>query len=105
MPVPFAMISPVEETVTVEAVKPSGKTVVAPPMVAAMLNPQRAHALSSDIVAMKAVADCNISGGAGKIPFICFDLAGGANIAGSNVLIGQAGGHLGAVGIFWEVEK
>ena len=31
--------------------------------------------------------------GAGKIPFICFDLAGGANIAGSNVLIGQAGGQ------------
>ncbi len=32
--------------------------------------------------------------GAGKIPFICFDLAGGANIAGSNVLVGQAGGQL-----------
>ncbi|MCH7829012.1 MAG: general secretion pathway protein GspF [Proteobacteria bacterium] len=31
--------------------------------------------------------------GAGKIPFICFDLAGGANIAGSNVLIGQSGGQ------------
>ena len=34
------------------------------------------------------------SAGAGKIPFICFDLAGGANIAGSNVLIGQKGGQL-----------
>ncbi len=32
--------------------------------------------------------------GAGKIPFICFDLAGGANIAGSNVLVGQQGGQL-----------
>jgi hypothetical protein len=32
--------------------------------------------------------------GNGKIPFICFDLAGGANIAGSNVLIGQQGGQL-----------
>ncbi len=32
--------------------------------------------------------------GAGKIPFICFDLAGGANIAGSNVLIGGSGGQL-----------
>ena len=31
--------------------------------------------------------------GAGKIPFICFDLAGGANIAGSNVLIGKEGGQ------------
>ena len=28
-----------------------------------------------------------------KIPFICFDLAGGANLAGSNVLVGQAGGQ------------
>ncbi len=37
---------------------------------------------------------CQISTvGAGKIPFICFDLAGGANIAGSNVLIGQQGGQ------------
>ncbi len=37
---------------------------------------------------------CEIAtNGAGKIPFICFDLAGGANIAGSNVLIGQEGGQ------------
>jgi len=37
---------------------------------------------------------CDISTtGGGKIPFICFDLAGGANIAGSNVLIGQEGGQ------------
>ena len=37
---------------------------------------------------------CQIaSNGAGKIPFICFDLAGGANIAGSNVLMGQEGGQ------------
>lgn len=39
--------------------------------------------------------DCGIKAmGAGKIPFICFDLSGGANIAGSNVLIGQKGGQL-----------
>lgn len=31
--------------------------------------------------------------GAGKIPFICFDLAGGANIAGSNVLVGREDGQ------------
>ncbi|HSG59450.1 MAG TPA: hypothetical protein VLA06_07955 [Woeseiaceae bacterium] len=38
---------------------------------------------------------CQIAtNGAGKIPFICFDLAGGANIAGSNVLVGQEGGQL-----------
>lgn len=29
-----------------------------------------------------------------KVPFLCFDLAGGANIAGSNVLVGGAGGQL-----------
>ncbi len=35
-----------------------------------------------------AVTACNITAGAGMIPFICFDLAGGGNIAGSNVLVG-----------------
>ena len=39
-------------------------------------------------------AACNITPGAGKIPFICFDLAGGANIAGSNVLVGGPGGQM-----------
>jgi hypothetical protein len=37
---------------------------------------------------------CGITTGASKIPFICFDLSGGANIAGSNVLIGKQGGQL-----------
>ena len=38
---------------------------------------------------------CQIAtNGAAKIPFICFDLAGGANIAGSNVLVGQEGGQM-----------
>lgn len=32
--------------------------------------------------------------GAGKIPFICFDLAGGSSTAGSNVLVGREGGQL-----------
>ena len=36
---------------------------------------------------------CGITNGAGKIPFICFDLAGGANMAGSNVLVGGPGGQ------------
>lgn len=69
-------------------------TVLVPGGVAALLNPSRARAdLASDILAMKAAADCNISTGNGKIPFICFDLAGGASIGGSNVLVGQAGGQ------------
>ncbi|MEM9102670.1 MAG: hypothetical protein AAGB12_10135 [Pseudomonadota bacterium] len=57
-------------------------------------NPLEAQAaLSSDLEALK--AGCGIATqGAGKIPFICFDLAGGANIAGSNVLVGQGGGQL-----------
>ncbi len=56
-------------------------------------NPRLADAaLSGDLAAQ--LQGCNISiNGANKIPFICFDLAGGANIAGSNVLIGQEGGQ------------
>ena len=55
-------------------------------------NPRDAMALSPDLDAM--VNACQIGGaGANKIPFICFDLAGGANIAGSNVLVGKEGGQ------------
>lgn len=55
-------------------------------------SPKQAHAaLSGDIDAM--LADCGVTDGAGKIPFICFDLAGGANVAGSNVLVGGSGGQ------------
>lgn len=50
-------------------------------------------ALSPDLQALK--QSCGIAvQGAGKIPFICFDLSGGANIAGSNVLIGGQGGQM-----------
>jgi hypothetical protein len=56
-------------------------------------NPRAAQAaLSSDLQAL--TSSCGIVAGAGLIPFIAFDLAGGANIAGSNVLIGQGGGQL-----------
>ncbi len=55
-----------------------------------LMNP--AYALSPDIQAK--LAPCNITSGAGKIPFIAFDLAGGANIAGSNVLVGGAAGQM-----------
>ena len=57
-------------------------------------NPRLAHAaLSADLEALK--SGCGIATqGAGKIPFIVFDLAGGANIAGSNVLVGGRGGQL-----------
>jgi hypothetical protein len=72
-------------------------TVVAPAILGALLSPRRAQAALSDD--MRFLADpandiCNIQQGAGRIPFICFDLAGGANIAGSNVLVGKEGGQL-----------
>ncbi len=51
-----------------------------------------AHHLSPDLDTQLAVP-CQITDGAGKIPFICFDLAGGANISGSNVLVGRSGGQ------------
>ncbi len=56
-------------------------------------NPRAAYAaLSGDIATLR--DNCGIvTAGAGKVPFICFDLAGGANIAGSNVLVGGAGGQ------------
>jgi hypothetical protein len=56
-------------------------------------NPRAAMAaLSPDLLALR--SSCNIRvAGANKIPFICFDLAGGANIAGSNVLVGGRGGQ------------
>jgi hypothetical protein len=54
---------------------------------------QQTVQLSSDLVAARQA--CGIAAqGNGKIPFIAFDLAGGANFAGSNVLIGQRGGQL-----------
>lgn len=57
-------------------------------------NPRQAFAeLSPDLELLK--NECGLAAaGAGRIPFICFDLAGGANIAGSNVLVGQQGGQL-----------
>lgn len=39
-------------------------------------------------------ADCGAGALLNKTPFICIDLAGGANIAGSNVIVGKAGGQL-----------
>jgi hypothetical protein len=68
-------------------------SVVAPTLLGALASPRAAHAtLATDINNL--LTTCNISTGAGKIPFICFDLAGGGNIAGSNVLVGGAGGQL-----------
>jgi len=57
-------------------------------------NPRQAFgALSADLESLKGTCGIAVQG-AGKIPFIAIDLAGGANIAGSNVLIGKNGGQL-----------
>ena len=59
-------------------------------------NPRSAQrrAVAGPSTRMHAPPSCNIQAGAGKIPFICFDLAGGANLTGSEVLIGKQGGQL-----------
>ncbi len=68
-----------------------GATLVASPLLGMMMSPGKAMALSADVWRNNI---CNIQQGAGKVPFICFDLAGGANIAGSNVLVGNQGGQM-----------
>ncbi len=64
-------------------------------MVAAFTDPRAARAatLASDVTALQQACGI-ITNGAGKIPFICFDLAGGANLNGSEILIGGTGGQM-----------
>ncbi|MGD8644334.1 MAG: general secretion pathway protein GspF, partial [Chromatiales bacterium] len=58
-------------------------------------DPRAAQAtLSSDLRTLAGNANCGLGVLGTNIPFICFDLGGGANFAGSNVLTGQAGGQL-----------
>ena len=72
-------------------------TIVAPTVFGLFASPRQAMAaLSPDLEALR--QSCGIAvQGAGKIPFICIDLAGGANMVGSNVLVGQQGGQLDAL--------
>ncbi|VAX05436.1 FIG00785185: hypothetical protein [hydrothermal vent metagenome] len=72
----------------------SGLVLGSSPLLSLFASPGVANAtLSSDMQALQTA--CGITSvGAGKVPFICFDLAGGANIAGSNVLVGGRGGQL-----------
>jgi hypothetical protein len=68
-------------------------TVIAPTIFGLFANPRAAQAaLSPDLETLKASCGFAVQG-AGKIPFICIDLAGGANMAGSNVLTGGQGGQ------------
>ncbi len=59
-------------------------------------NPRAAQAaLSPDLLTMfDSNESCALGTTSGNIPFICFDLAGGSNMIGSNVLAGGQGGYL-----------
>src|SRR5438876_2293173 len=61
-------------------------SVVAAPLLNMLGTRQARATLPPDIQSL--LTGCQITTGAGTIPFICFDLAGGGNIAGSNVLVG-----------------
>ena len=71
--------------------------VLAPAWLGALLKSGRANGanslLDSDIQALLATTQCNVPTVSSGIPFICFDLAGGANLVGSEVLVGQQGGQ------------
>jgi hypothetical protein len=58
-----------------------------------LLGSSKANALSTELQNFLTANCGSFDPSAAKIPFICFDLAGGANFAGSNVLIGGAGGQ------------
>jgi hypothetical protein len=73
----------------------TGPAIIAAPAALAMLiGSDNARAMSPDLEAMLGITECNIQAGAGKIPFIAFDLAGGANLNNSEILIGQSGNPL-----------
>lgn len=64
----------------------AGAGIVAAPTFLGMLS-NRVYAQSNNL-------NCTLSSGnSGKTPFICVDLAGGGNIAGSNFMVGGAGGQ------------
>ncbi|MBX2809012.1 MAG: general secretion pathway protein GspF [Cellvibrionaceae bacterium] len=58
-----------------------------------LLGAPKANALSAQLQDFLTNTCGSFDPSSAKIPFICFDLAGGANIAGSNVLIGGTGGQ------------
>jgi hypothetical protein len=73
-----------------------GATVLMPSIAGLLADPRAAYATSPPLPTdiQSAITACQITAGAGLIPFICFDLSGGGNILGSNVLAGGPGGQL-----------
>src|SRR5215472_13667333 len=72
--------------------------VMAPAWLGALLKANRANAgpappLDADISPLLAKLECNVPASGIGLPFICFDLAGGANLVGSEVIVGQQGGQ------------
>jgi hypothetical protein len=75
-----------------------GAMVIGPAWLGALLRSGRANAqtttpLDNDIAALLAAGECAVPSAGTGVPFICFDLAGGANLVGSEVLVGQQGGQ------------
>ncbi len=69
--------------------------VIGPAWLGGLLKASRAGAvsLSPDLAALLGNGQCDVPTSAGGVPFICFDLAGGANLVGSEVIVGTAGGQ------------
>jgi hypothetical protein len=70
--------------------------VMAPAWLGALLKANRANAgappLDADIAPLLGALECNVPASGVGLPFICFDLAGGANLVGSEVIVGQQSG-------------
>jgi hypothetical protein len=70
-------------------------TILSGSMLSLFANPNAAlAAVAPDLDQLALDIGCNLGGVGAGVPFICFDLAGGANLAGSNVLVGQGAGQL-----------
>src|SRR5688500_9155131 len=69
----------------------TGPAIVTAGGILGALMTNKARARMTEPLEEYAEIQCLISAGAGKVPFIAFDLAGGANLHGSEMLIGQSG--------------
>jgi hypothetical protein len=68
--------------------------VIGPAWLGGLLKASRANAaLSTDIANLLPSGQCNVPTAFGALPFIVFDLAGGANLVGSEVIVGVQGGQ------------
>ena len=81
--------------------KTAPAVVIGPAWLGALLKSKKANAGKLDLdindlvntSVANDVTQCGIPKSSSGIPVICFDLAGGANLVGSEVIVGQAGGQ------------